>query len=148
MNQKTRARREVILPLALITLTGLSAESALAGAAALVPHQAVYEITLERATTASGIADMTGAKANFLQADINQDQQLDFGEFTTFINLNADNGLGRAPMIRRFGMHSRALGRLDTNRDSVVSRQELASQVAVATPLMRRPSAGASSSRG
>ncbi len=60
MNQKTRARREILLPLALITLTGLSAQSALAGAAALVPHQAVYEITLERASTASGIADMTG----------------------------------------------------------------------------------------
>ncbi len=69
------------------------------------------------------------AQANFLQADVNQDQHLDLGEFTTFINLNADHGLGRAATIRRLGMHSRAFGRLDADRDGVVSRQELAAQV-------------------
>jgi len=67
-------------------------------------------------------------KANFLQADVNQDQHLDLGEFTAFINLNADHGLGRAPTIRRLGMHSRAFGRLDANRDGRVSPEELAAQ--------------------
>jgi EipB-like len=60
MNEASRPRREFMLPLALLALTGVSAERAVAGAAALAPHQAVYEITLERATTASGITDMTG----------------------------------------------------------------------------------------
>ena len=66
------------------------------------------------------------AKASFLQADANQDRQLDLGEFIRFINLNADHGLGRAGMIRRFGLHSRAFGKLDSNRDGVISPDELA----------------------
>ena len=68
------------------------------------------------------------AQANFLQADLNEDQHLDFGEFTAFINLNADHGLGRATTIRRLGMHRRAFGQLDANRDGLVSREELAAQ--------------------
>lgn len=65
------------------------------------------------------------AKANFLQADANQDRVLNISEFTRFINLNADHGLGRAGMIRRFGMHRRAFQKLDMNRDGVVSPDEL-----------------------
>ena len=68
------------------------------------------------------------AQANFLQADLNEDQYLDFGEFTAFINLNADHNLGRATQIRRLGMHRRAFGQLDANRDGLVSREELAAQ--------------------
>lgn len=67
-------------------------------------------------------------RANFMKADVNQDQQLDFGEFRTFINLNADHGLGRAGMIRRFGMHSRAFGRIDANQDGVVTTDEIRAQ--------------------
>ncbi|MCH9806629.1 MAG: cell envelope integrity EipB family protein [Alphaproteobacteria bacterium] len=43
-----------------ICLLGVAAVPALAGGAALAPHQAVYEITLERASTSSGITDMSG----------------------------------------------------------------------------------------
>ena len=68
------------------------------------------------------------AQANFKQADANQDQHLDFAEFKTFINLNADYGLGRARIIRRFGMHARAFGTLDSNEDGAVSRREIAAQ--------------------
>ncbi|MEM7776144.1 MAG: hypothetical protein AAF732_11095 [Pseudomonadota bacterium] len=68
------------------------------------------------------------AKANFIQADVNQDQHLDLGEFTTFINLNADHGLGNTAMIRRLGLHSRAFSKVDANGDGVVSADELAAR--------------------
>lgn len=54
---------QITLP-RLICLAGLvfpiPAASALAGGVGLTPHQAVYEISLERASTASGIAEMSG----------------------------------------------------------------------------------------
>lgn len=68
------------------------------------------------------------AQANFVAADVNNDGQLDPKEFTTFINLNADHGLGRAGMIRRFGMYGKAFGQVDSNRDGIVTKQEIASQ--------------------
>jgi len=68
------------------------------------------------------------AQANFQAADVNQDERLDMAEFTTFINLNADHNLGRAEMIRRFGMHGKAFGQADANRDGVVSKEEIAMQ--------------------
>lgn len=68
------------------------------------------------------------AKANFVAADMNQDEHLDMAEFTTFVNLNADHNLGRAAMIRRFGMYGRAFGTLDANRDGVVSKAEIAAR--------------------
>ena len=66
------------------------------------------------------------AKANFLQADLNRDQHLDYGEFTTFINLNAQHRIGKAAQIKRFGAHARAFGRLDRDKDGRISPQELA----------------------
>jgi Ca2+-binding EF-hand superfamily protein len=68
------------------------------------------------------------ARANFEQADVNKDEQLDLSEFTTFINLNADLGLGRAPTIRRFSRYGQAFATLDANKDGVVSRPEIAAQ--------------------
>ena len=53
------------------------------------------------------------AQANFLQADVNQDQHLDLAEFTTFINLNADDNLGRCrtqfTMVRDMERHAEAM---------------------------------------
>ncbi len=66
------------------------------------------------------------AQTNYVEADFNQDGLLDLDEFTTFVDLNADYGIGRTPMIRRFGMHGTAFERLDTNKDKLVSREELA----------------------
>ena len=73
-------------------------------------------------------AQRAQAQANFQAADVNQDQVLDASEFKTFINLNADHNLGRASMIRRFGLYGRAFGTVDANADGVVSKQEIAAR--------------------
>ncbi len=80
------------------------------------------------ATTISASASQNSeqARANFLQADVDKNQQLDLREFTTFIDLNAEHGLGRAAMIRQLGMQGRAFSRLDANRDGMVTPDELA----------------------
>ena len=63
---------------------------------------------------------------NFARADANRDGYLDPTEFRTFINLNADQGLGRAPTIRRFNAYANAFAELDKNRDGRLSPQEIA----------------------
>lgn len=85
-------------------------------------------LSLSIAAPANADAQRAQAQANFQAADVNQDERLDMAEFTTFINLNADHNLGRAAMIRRFGMHGRAFGQIDANGDGVVSKQEIAMQ--------------------
>jgi Ca2+-binding EF-hand superfamily protein len=80
------------------------------------------------ALPATATSERAQAQANFLKADANQDKQLDLAEFKTFVNLNADQGLGRAPRIRRFGMYSRAFNMTDENGDGVVSKQEIEAQ--------------------
>lgn len=94
--------------------------------ASLLTTATVLSLTISAPANAD--PQRTQAQANFVAADVNQDEQLDFAEFTTFVNLNADHGLGRAGMIRRFGMHDKAFSRVDANRDGVVSKQELATQ--------------------
>lgn len=86
-------------------------------------------LSLAIAAPANADAQRAQAQANFQAADVNQDEQLDMVEFTTFINLNADHGPGRAAMIRRFGMYGRAFGTADANGDGVVSKQEIAARV-------------------
>jgi Ca2+-binding EF-hand superfamily protein len=100
--------------------TFLRLSTCLASAAAL---------SLAIVAPANADAERAQAQANFAKADLNKDGQLDLAEFTTFINLNADHNLGRASMIRRFGMHQKAFEQADTNRDGVVSKQEIAAQV-------------------
>lgn len=75
---------------------------------------------------ADALAQREAAAENFSQADTNGDVMLSFSEFATFINLNADDSIGRAGMIRRAGAYRRAFGRLDTNRNGLVTRDELA----------------------
>ena len=85
-------------------------------------------LTIGIAAPAVALDERKQAQANFRKADTNQDQQLDFSEFKTFINLNADHKLGRAGMIRSFGMHGRAFNTLDANGDGVVTRHEIAAK--------------------
>lgn len=65
--------------------------------------------------------------ANFAQADSNEDGALSQGEFKTFLNLNAAQGIGRAQMVRDRNLYDRAFGKLDSNRDGVLSETELQS---------------------
>jgi len=89
--------------------------------------------TLATAAPATADPRLAQALANFQDADANQDKMLDLDEFTRFIDLNADHGLGRAGMIRRFGLHSRAFGRVDANGDGAVTPAEIASMAAPRT---------------
>lgn len=65
------------------------------------------------------------AMENYVQADVNGDTMLTFDEFSNFIDLNADDGLGRAGMIRDRGMHGFAFRRVDTNSDGLIAPDEL-----------------------
>ena len=70
--------------------------------------------------------DQAKARENFQQADADNDGKLTPAEFRNFINANADDGLGRAGMVRRFGAYETAFERLDTNADGLVTPRELA----------------------
>ncbi|MEM1419413.1 MAG: hypothetical protein AAF661_16680 [Pseudomonadota bacterium] len=72
------------------------------------------------------------AAENFLQADANADGALNFNEFSTLIDLNADDSLGRAKMVKRFGKYDVAFGRADGNADGFVTTEELAELAAKA----------------
>ncbi|MEM9761243.1 MAG: hypothetical protein AAF968_01815 [Pseudomonadota bacterium] len=65
------------------------------------------------------------AVANFLKADADADGALTRGEFATLINLNANDGIGRARMVKRFGKQDVAFGRLDANADGLVTTDEM-----------------------
>ena len=67
------------------------------------------------------------AAANFQQADADADGALTLEEFTTLINLNAEDDLGRAGMIKRAGLYETAFGRLDADGDGRVTVQEIIS---------------------
>lgn len=62
---------------------------------------------------------------NYRQADANGDGMLAYAEFATFIDLNAEDGLGQAAQISSRGMHARAFERIDANGDGLVSPREL-----------------------
>ncbi|WP_108787168.1 EF-hand domain-containing protein [Erythrobacter sp. Alg231-14] len=69
--------------------------------------------------------DQAKARENFQQADADNDGELTPAEFREFINANADDGLGRAGMVRRFGAYDTAFGRIDKNEDGLVTPAEL-----------------------
>ena len=70
--------------------------------------------------------DQAKARENFQQADADNDGQLTKAEFRKFIDANADDGLGRAGMVRRFSAYETAFERVDKNADGVVTASELA----------------------
>ncbi len=61
---------------------------------------------------------------NFQQADTDRSSSLTREEFEAFIRANAEDDIGRAPMVVRRNMFDRAFGRLDKNDDGVVSQDE------------------------
>jgi len=71
-------------------------------------------------------ADQNAAHANFKQADGNGDGKLSVAEFRKFIDANAADGTGRAGMVKRFGAYDTAFAKVDTNKDGVVSKKEIA----------------------
>ena len=66
------------------------------------------------------------ARENFQQADRNDDRKLNPQEFKAFIDANAEDDIGRASMVHRFGAYDRAFARLDTDQDGEITRAELA----------------------
>jgi Ca2+-binding EF-hand superfamily protein len=70
--------------------------------------------------------DRAKARENFQQADADSNRKLTRAEFRNFINANADDDIGRAAMVRRFGAYEKAFKRLDVNEDGEINAQELA----------------------
>jgi Ca2+-binding EF-hand superfamily protein len=68
--------------------------------------------------------------ANVLEADADADGALTLDEFTTLIDLNAHYGIGRSQKIQRTGRYSLVFGRLDSNADGVVTKDEMEAMMA------------------
>lgn len=62
---------------------------------------------------------------NYFQADVNGDTALTRSEFHMLLRLNAEDNLGRASQIVRFGRQDMAFDRIDADRNGVVTQQEL-----------------------
>ncbi|MEM9430251.1 MAG: hypothetical protein AAGA32_12225 [Pseudomonadota bacterium] len=75
---------------------------------------------------APGLAsDQLLVQENFQQADLDADGGLDAAEFKAFIDLNADDNLGRAAMLRDRGMYTQVFQRIDANKDGILSGEEM-----------------------
>lgn len=68
-------------------------------------------------------------QTNFKTADVDNNDQLNLAEFKIFINLNADQNLGQAISVRRFGIYTKAFKKLDANGDGILTKHEIATQV-------------------
>jgi Ca2+-binding EF-hand superfamily protein len=68
-------------------------------------------------------------QTNFKTADVDRNDQLNLAEFKIFINLNADQNLGQAVSVRRFGIYNKAFKKVDANGDGIVTKHEIATQV-------------------
>lgn len=70
--------------------------------------------------------DRAKATENFAEADANADGALTIDEFTRFIDLNAEDSIGRARLVQRTGRYETAFGRVDANSDGIIGADELA----------------------
>ena len=68
-------------------------------------------------------------QTNFKTADADRNDQLNLAEFKIFVNLNADQNLGQAISVRRFGIYTNAFKKLDANGDGILTKHEIATQV-------------------
>jgi Ca2+-binding EF-hand superfamily protein len=64
-------------------------------------------------------------EANFRAADADGNGALSQAEFQTFIDANADDNLGHASKIRRFGAYERAFKKVDKDNNGTVSWSEV-----------------------
>ncbi len=73
-------------------------------------------------------ADPTGdtVARNFQEADVDADGVLTLSEFTTLIDLNARDGIGRSAVVQRFGQYGMAFMRVDVDMDGRVTPEEMA----------------------
>lgn len=90
----------------------------------VVPLALAGALMIGPAATASE-AQREKAAENFMQADVDANGALTLSEFTTLIDLNAEDGLGRAATVKRFGRYATAFERLDANADAVVTPEEI-----------------------
>ena len=65
------------------------------------------------------------ATENYKEADADGDGKLTKKEFRKFIDLNAEDKLGRAAQIKSYGMYDRAFGRIDADGDGFVTPDEM-----------------------
>ena len=63
---------------------------------------------------------------NFSEADVNSDDSLDADEFETFINLQAEDKIGKSRTITRFKAYKRAMDKVDADENGKVSLEEIA----------------------
>lgn len=68
---------------------------------------------------------LTIVKTNFEAADADGNGSLDSIEFPSLINANAENQIGRAAMVKRFGAYDRAFSTADRNGDGEVAWTEI-----------------------
>jgi hypothetical protein len=80
----------------------------------------------------SGVQAQTMADAekqklaeNYVQADADGDKALTRSEFHTLLSLNAQDNLGKATQIVKFGRQDMAFNRIDADRNDLVTQQEL-----------------------
>ena len=85
---------------------------------------AILPLTASQAQSSSA-ADEEKANANVVQADADRDGALNHAEFGSLINLNANNNVGKARLIRRFDMYEAVFGRIDENGDGLVMPLEM-----------------------
>ena len=72
-------------------------------------------------------------EANFETADANGDGALTQAEFKAFVDANADDNLGRAAQLKRFGAYDRAFDRLDRDKSGTVTWSEVMDGLAEAS---------------
>jgi Ca2+-binding EF-hand superfamily protein len=62
---------------------------------------------------------------NLAQADANGDKALSRAEFNNLLVLNAQDNIGKAAQIVRFGRQDMAFNQIDADRNGLVTQQEL-----------------------
>ena len=80
----------------------------------------------------SGVQAQTMSEANkqklaenLAQADANGDKALTRAEFNNLLVLNAQDNIGKAAQIVRFGRQDTAFNQIDADRNGLVTQQEM-----------------------